>query len=343
MLLINITKKTIIIKQDKTFGDLLTEIRKNFVLDKQYIILIGKNIEQDILELFPENEKLTEIFDKNTLMITLKIVSTVFDNKVNQTNNSPSPTSKLSFNNTKNIPTQPNQSTSQVKGICVSCKCNSKTPATNVCFKCNCYICELCKNRNPHVNHQHDIIKLQKAKEHSKNLIEKLGVMIEENVLKDENFKIMKTFECDLEGDIETINTNFNGMKILLEEIKDLQINFLVELHKKMEFGDRFNEINKNLEDITKSLNNFKNSEADLDEILNYIQNSSMVTEKLILDYKNLSNPFKVYSNSIESLDVMNSQFIKYFKEKIIIHQSNYSVNTINSKLSSHIKRKIIN
>jgi len=247
----------------------------------------------------------------------------------------------------KKDPKEPNLSLmnpSQFKSLALTCKCNYKSQATNVCFKCIEFICELCKNRSPHVNHQSEIIKLQKAKEYSKIQIDKLNVMIEENILKDENFKNMKTFECDLESEIETINSNFNSMKILLDEIKDVQINFLVELHKKMDFGDNFENINKKLDALSKSLNTFKksNSELEIEEILNFMQTNVSETEKLIIDYKNLSNPFKVYSNSVESLDIMNSQFIKYLREKMIVHQANYSLSSLNSKLSTQFKRKYI-
>ena len=50
--------------------------------------------------------------------------------------------------------------------------------------------------------YEHLIIKITKSKEHGKTQIDKLNIMLEENILKDENFKLMKTFECDLENDI---------------------------------------------------------------------------------------------------------------------------------------------
>jgi len=350
------SKKTISIKKENTLSDLLTEIKKCFIIKERFKLYMGSNIEDDLLENYIENDKLEDIFEEYQTKIDLKVVSCSLNNQssfqskmsMNQSMSSKQGNMQGSMQGSpKKDPKEPNLSLmnpSQFKSLALTCKCNYKSQATNVCFKCIEFICELCKNRSPHVNHQSEIIKLQKAKEYSKIQIDKLNVMIEENILKDENFKNMKTFECDLESEIETINSNFNSMKILLDEIKDVQINFLVELHKKMDFGDNFENINKKLDALSKSLNTFKksNSELEIEEILNYMQTNVSETEKLIIDYKNLSNPFKVYSNSVESLDIMNSQFIKYLREKMIVHQANYSLSSLNSKLSTQFKRKYI-
>lgn len=222
------------------------------------------------------------------------------------------------------------------------CSCNNKNEASNICVKCFEFICDQCKQRDPHLMHRDEVLKKKNFPEYMQQYMEKAAAKLDDGVLSDEAFIFLNNFQETLKSDIENVNKTFMYLQRILEEIKGLQVNYLLQLDEKLCFSDRYNDINLQ---INLLLEDFKtvnlNEENDLEVLLAIRKKIGMESENLQAKYSALSKHLNVYLTSYRELQTLNKQISSQIKEKFIYSQTSFNISTLNNRLAALTKSKI--
>ena len=335
IVIFNCQSQTIKLDSDKTLLVLLENIMSKFKeLDfNQFFKLIHNKI--NLLEVFDVNKQLNEIIKEldveksNQCILIVELEkSVVYSSNVNI----PQQSSRDSLTTSKML----GQSQKILRYVYL-CGNNCKTEASNICAKCFIFLCDACKKREPHIMHLQDIIKLSKFNDLLKLFVEKCLKKIDENIVNDETFVFIQSFQTNIQNDIEQINKTFNFIKNLTEEIKEIQINYLISIQEKMNYNERFRDINKNLELVFNEFKDFNSESCEVELNMNFMKEMTEKVAKLIFDYKNLSNYFHIYRNANAAIEQTNKNIMQTLKEKCSINQSSFNIGTLSQKVSSNL------
>ena len=151
------------------------------------------------------------------------------------------------------------------------------------------------------------------------------------------SFVFIQSFQTNIQNDIEQINKTFNFIKNLTEEIKEIQINYLISIQEKMNYNERFRDINKNLELVFNEFKDFNSESCEVELNMNFMKEMTEKVAKLIFDYKNLSNYFHIYRNATAAIEQTNKNIMQTLKEKCSINQSSFNIGTLSQKVSSNL------
>lgn len=325
--------------QKKTLLQLLEVVMSHFKeLDfNQFFKLIHNKV--NLLEMHDVNKQLEDIIrDSNIDRFTQIILIIELEKSIAFMSNSPN----------ANLPNQVSKDTlnsSKVLGISQKvlryvylCSNNCKNEANNICAKCFVFICDGCRKREPHLMHSSDIIKLSKFQDLLKLYVEKCVKKLDENIINDETFIFLQSFQTNIHNDIEQINKTFNYIKNVIEEIKEIQINYILNIQEKMNYTDRYKEINKNLDAVFSEFKEFNLENTDAEFNMNFMKEMTEKVAKLILDYKNLSHFFHIYRNTISTVDQTNKSILQILKDRCSQNQTTFNIGTLSQKLSSFNK-----
>ena len=335
IVIFNCQSQTIKLDSDKTLLVLLENIMSKFKeLDfNQFFKLIHNKI--NLLEVFDVNKQLNEIIKEldveksNQCILIVELEkSVIYSSNVNI----PQQSSRDSLTTSKML----GQSQKILRYVYL-CGNNCKTEASNICAKCFIFLCDACKKREPHIMHLQDIIKLSKFNDLLKLFVEKCLKKIDENIVNDETFVFIQSFQTNIQNDIEQINKTFNFIKNLTEEIKEIQINYLISIQEKMNYNERFRDINKNLELVFNEFKDFNSESCEVELNMNFMKEMTEKVAKLIFDYKNLSNYFHIYRNANAAIEQTNKNIMQTLKEKCSINQSSFNIGTLSQKVSSNL------
>lgn len=325
--------------QKKTLLQLLEVVMSHFKeLDfNQFFKLIHNKV--NLLEMHDVNKQLEDIIrDSNIDRFTQIILIIELEKSIAFMSNSPN----------ANLPNHVSKDTlnsSKVLGISQKvlryvylCSNNCKNEANNICAKCFVFICDGCRKREPHLMHSSDIIKLSKFQDLLKLYVEKCVKKLDENIINDETFIFLQSFQTNIHNDIEQINKTFNYIKNVIEEIKEIQINYILNIQEKMNYTDRYKEINKNLDAVFSEFKEFNLENTDAEFNMNFMKEMTEKVAKLILDYKNLSHFFHIYRNTISTVDQTNKSILQILKDRCSQNQTTFNIGTLSQKLSSFNK-----
>jgi hypothetical protein len=280
--------------------------------------------QENLLENISDNEPLSNLF-----FINYDNFLYIKNEKIDTSLNSP------------NILTEPNKEEKKYK-IAYLCACNNKNEATNICVKCSKIICDSCKQREPHIVHLNNIIKVSNFPEYIKKFNEKTFSKLNQNISTSESFLFLQDFRYHLKSDIETINKNFEYAKNLLEDMKELQVGYLLSLEVKLTLEQRYGELEKNINNTTEDIFSYeKLNTEDLEVMLNHRNKLTNLNEEIESKFTILSRHLDVYMQSIKELSVFNKQIITNIKEKILQSQTNFNLSTLNTRIASVSKSKI--
>ena len=124
----------------------------------------------------------------------------------------------------KNIPDENNNPNKYL------CKCNSS--AVYLCEKCEEFFCEFCFKQKKHITHNKDVIKLNEYANYVKNLVKEMAGELEEKIINDEAYKFLKYWNFDKEKEIKSVDLKYDFLKKLLEDIKQMEIDYLIVLNE---------------------------------------------------------------------------------------------------------------
>jgi hypothetical protein len=218
--------------------------------------------------------------------------------------------------------------------IIYTCSCNSKNEASYVCLKCYQFICDFCKKREPHLLHNSNIIHNSRFPDFLKKHFEKLAVKLDEGILSDDTFIYLQIFKENLKSDIEGVSKTFDYLKNLLEEIKGMQINFLLELENKFSYSDKYSQINDQIFNLLHDFKSLSKHERIDDEILQKYRKITEESELLKSQYSAVCKNLNVYMSAINDFSHMNKQLNNIIKEKYLNSQTNFNILAINNRIA---------
>ena len=141
------------------------------------------------------------------------------------------------------------------------CKC--KSGATNICDKCDEFLCDNCFKKKKHINHTDKIIPLSDYQSYIKSTLKDFASELDKNILNDEAYQFFQYWSYDVENEINHINNAYEYLKNLLEDIKQLQIDFIMALGE----ANKYEQLKQQIENVINQYANI-DTEAEFDKVI---------------------------------------------------------------------------
>ena len=129
-------------------------------------------------------------------------------------------------------------------------KCTCRGEALYICQKCEEFLCNFCLKKKKHITHDKNIIKLKDYSTYIRNFLKELANELDNKILNDEAYKFLKYWEYDKDKEIKTINNLYDFIKEQIEDIKQLEIDYILNLSE----GNKYNELKLKIQN---TLNDF--------------------------------------------------------------------------------------
>ena len=298
-------------------------------------ILYQKKIENESIKLSPESEfqqlKIMlcgkyKIFDvsklyiyyKNNLLVpnddTQKLKDIFKAKKI-----------KLEISNT---PTK-KQKTEKSEPFKYFCKC--KSGATYICDKCEEFLCEFCLKKKKHITHNNNIIKINEYSGYIKKLVQNMASELDEKIINDEAYKFLKYWNYDKEKEINNVNTKYEFLKKQLEDIKQIEIDYLIYLNE----GNNYEVLKKEIIDTINQYSNFSTEEETIEEITKQKKNLIKLSQDLFNRYNKIKMQLLNYTKNLKDLQTFNQLFQNIVQEKFnfikkrlnVVNNQNININ----------------
>lgn len=280
------------------------------------------------------NSKNSGVNEENNMNNNLLISDLM--NLESNTKNEKLPTNNTRNNNFMNVEQNDNN-------YYVICGCNRRSEALFVCYYCSIFICEYCKNKEPHFFHIKSVVRVSKSFDYLKSFLLDYSMKLNKNILNEEKFQEIGNFERNYIHKLRDIDNTFSVVKDKIVSMKNKQLEYLDALKDKMKLKEHFDNANSIIDDFLKDLESFNVSNKDLELQINMrkrlISNYELIQSKFGIMKKNLF----CYLNSRKDIKTFNKFLNKSIKEYSFISRTNFNEQMINNKLSKTIKGKHIN
>ena len=283
------------------------------------IMLCGKYKIFDVSKLF--------IYYKNNLLITnddsQKLKDIFKSKKV-----------KLEISNTP-IKKNKEEKSEQYKYYC---KC--KSGAIYICDKCEEFLCDFCLKKKKHITHNQKIIKINDYSNFIKKLVQSMATELDERIINDEAYKFLKYWNYEKEKEINNVNTKYEFLKKQLEDIKQIEIDYLIYLNE----GNNYEILKKEIIDTINQYSNFSIDEQTIEEIIKQKNNIIKLSQDLFSRYNIIKTQLINYTKNLKDLQTFNQLFQIMVQEKFnfikkrLNNYNNFNNNqNINSNINSNI------
>ena len=189
------------------------------------------------------------------------------------------------------------------------CQCNN--PAIYICDVCNEYICNFCFSLKKHITHNNKIIKISNYNDYIKISLRDNENKINNQIIKDDGYLFLEYLEYDINNEIKTINNMYDFAKNQLEEIKRMQINFILEFNK----CSKYNELSQKIEEVVSQYTNINMDDNDFDNLMEEKKDIIKKTKDLISYYEEIKMHLLYYAKNIKEIQNFNEGLIKEVKE----------------------------
>ena len=255
------------------------------------IMLCGKYKIFDVTKLF--------IYYKNNLLVpnddTQKLKEIFKSKKV-----------KLEISNTP-IKKQKPEKTETFKYYC---KC--KNGASYICDKCEEFLCDFCLKKKKHITHNQKLIKISDYSAFIKKLIQNMASELDERIMNDEAYKFLKYWNYDKEKEINNVNTKYEFLKKQLEDMKQIEIDYLIYLNE----GNNYEVLKKEIVDTISQYSNFSTEEETIEEIIKQKNNIIKLSQDLFNRYNKIKLQLLNYTKNLKDLQTFNQIFQNMVQEK---------------------------
>ena len=195
------------------------------------------------------------------------------------------------------------------------CKC--KSGATSICDKCDEFLCDNCFKKKKHINHTDKIIKLPEYQEFASELDSK--------ILNDEAYQFFQYWGYDVENEINNINNAYEYIKNQLEDIKQLQIDYIMALGE----ANKYEQLKQQIENVINQYANI-DTEADFEKIFEEKKLIMQSSKEILTWYNELKNhclnyTCLNYTKTIKDIQTFNQILLKEIKDKFNITKKRYS------------------
>lgn len=275
--------------------------------------------------------KLRDIFKTQRVRIEISDTQIKIPKKIYTNHKNPEPIEK-------DHPIDKNQS------LCKYCK----KFATCICDKCEELLCNICSSKKKHFSHSNQIIKISEYKIFFKTLINNFGNDLEKKIINDEGYRFLKYFNYDIEHEISNINNIYEFIKKQLEDIKQIQIDYILSFN---ETSNQYETLNKQIEltalqynEISESFNSIINAKnVNYEKIFEQKKIITNCNKNIFEIYNKIKDDILLYSNTIKDIQLFNQEVFNYIKEKFNYNKKKYNNQQLNNTSSNFNKtNKII-
>ena len=190
------------------------------------------------------------------------------------------------------------------------CKC--KAGAIYICDKCEEFLCEFCLKKKKHITHNQKIIKIIDYSNFIKKLVQGMATELDERIINDEAYKFLKYWNYDKEKEINNVNNKYEFLKKQLEDIKQIEIDYLIYLNE----GNNYEVLKKEIVDTINQYSNFTTDEETIEEIIKQKNNIIKLSQDLFNRYNKIKMQLLNYTKNLKDLQTFNQLFQSMVQEK---------------------------
>ncbi len=212
------------------------------------------------------------------------------------------------------------------------CKC--KNGATYICDKCDEFVCEFCYNKKKHITHSNKIIKIEEYSNYIKSTLKDYAAELDEKIINDEAFQFFDYWNYDMQNETGNINSIYEYLKNELEDIKQIQIDYISNITDLDKFTGLKDDIEKVIQEYA-NINTDGNFEQIFSEKKSLVKNSREILQR----YTELKNLLIHYTKTIKDIQIFNQVILKEMKDKFNIMKKKY----INSHPSLTMNNSMMN
>ena len=198
------------------------------------------------------------------------------------------------------------------------CKC--KAGATSICDKCDEFLCDSCFKKKKHINHTNKIIKLSDYHTYIKSTLKEFASELDNKILNDEAYQFFQYWGYDVENEINNINNAYEYLKNQLEDIKQLQIDYIMALGE----ANKYEQLKQQIENVINQYANI-DTEAEIEKIFEEKKIIMQSSKEILTWYNELKNQCLNYTKTIKDIQTFNQILLKEVKDKFNITKKRYS------------------
>ena len=221
-----------------------------------------------------------------------------------------------------------------------SCTCGGT--AVYLCEKCEEFLCNFCLKQKKHITHNKNIINLNDFCSYTKNYLKELANKLDNKIINDEAYKFLKYWDYDKDREIKAINNLYDFIKEQIEDIKQLEIDFIINLSE----SNKYNELKIKIQNALNDYSSF-NLEVEIEQIIEQKKILLQNSQNVLLFYNEIKNELLKYTKTIKEFQFFNQDFQKFvqnkfnFMKKKVNNNNNYNLNS--STISNNIFNTTIN
>ena len=193
---------------------------------------------------------------------------------------------------------------------------------TYICEKCEEFLCDFCLKKKKHITHNKNIINLNDYASYIKKNLKELANELDSKIINDEAYKFLKYWDYDKDREIKAINNLYDFIKEQIEDIKQLQIDYILNLSE----GNKYNELKNKIQNALNDYTSF-NLETEIEQIIDQkkilIQNS----QNVLLFYNEIKIELLKYTKIIKEFQFFNQEFQKNIQNKFNLIKKKFSGN----------------
>ena len=214
------------------------------------------------------------------------------------------------------------------------CKC--KQGATSICDKCDEFLCDNCFKKKKHINHTNKIIKLSDYHTYIKTTLKEFASELDSNILNDEAYQFFQYWNYDVENEVNNINNAYEYIKNQLEDIKQMQIDYIMILGE----ANKYEQLKQQIENVINQYSNI-DTEAEIEKIIEEKKIIFQSSKEILTWYNELKNQCLNYTKTIKDIQTFNQILLKEIKDKFNITKKRYSqLPIINNQLINEMMSK---
>jgi hypothetical protein len=198
--------------------------------------------------------------------------------------------------------------------------CSCKAGATSICDKCDEFLCDSCFKKKKHINHTNKIIKLSDYHSYIKTTLKEFASELDNKILNDEAYQFFQYWGYDVENEINNINNAYEYLKNQLEDIKQLQIDYIMALGE----ANKYEQLKQQIENVINQYANI-DTEAEFEKIFEEKKIIMQSSKEILTWYNELKNQCLNYTKTIKDIQTFNQILLKEVKDKFNITKKRYS------------------
>jgi hypothetical protein len=175
------------------------------------------------------------------------------------------------------------------------------------------------------------VIKLDEYSKYVKNTVKEMAGKLDEKIINDEAYKFLKYWTYDKEKEIKSVDAKYDFLKKLLEDIKQMEIDYLIFLNE----GNDYDILKQKIMETINLFSNFDINEQNvsIEEIIKQKKNLVNISNDLFNRYNKIKFHLLNYTKNLKELQVFNEMFQKMIHEKFNFIKKRISA--VNNNLQS--------